>query len=181
MTIRHKNAWEMQNVFEIGVKLFRLWSKFTGKYTNQFRRSAVSVHSTDAFRHATELMGTAMWSFCQHTQFYFGERRCCLDSVVEKVIMQMQKKTQRHTRSLAAQFIDFLHALEYQHINYTLEWYLQRCFYPRIRNFRKKFWNAVRDYFKEMFALIRKQHIIFRKLVRKIFYKITLVNATCFK
>jgi len=42
----------------------------------------------------------------------------CLDSVVEKVIMKMQKKTQWHTRS--AQFIDFLHALEYQHINDTL-------------------------------------------------------------
>jgi len=31
----------------------------------------------------------------------------CLDSVVEKAIMKMQKKTQRHTRGLAAQFIDF--------------------------------------------------------------------------
>jgi len=30
----------------------------------------------------------------------------CLVSVVEKVIMKMQKKTQRHTRGLAAQFID---------------------------------------------------------------------------
>jgi len=45
----------------------------------------------------------------------------CLDSVVEKAIMKMQKKAQRHTRGLAAQFIDFLHVLEYQHINYTLE------------------------------------------------------------
>jgi len=45
----------------------------------------------------------------------------CLDSIVEKAIMKMQKKTQRHTRGLAAQFINFLHALEYQHINYTLE------------------------------------------------------------
>jgi len=45
----------------------------------------------------------------------------CLDSVVEKVIMEMQKKTQGHTRSLAAQCIDLLHSLEYQHINYTLE------------------------------------------------------------
>jgi len=31
----------------------------------------------------------------------------CLDSVVEKSIMKMQKKTQRHTKGLAAQFIDF--------------------------------------------------------------------------
>jgi len=44
-----------------------------------------------------------------------------LDSVVEKAIMKMQKKTQRHTRGLAARFIDFLHASEYQHIKYTLE------------------------------------------------------------
>jgi len=45
----------------------------------------------------------------------------CLDSVVEKAIMKMQKKTQRSTRGLAAQLIGFLYALEYQHINYTLE------------------------------------------------------------
>jgi len=44
----------------------------------------------------------------------------CLNSVVEKAIMKMQKKTQWHTRGLAREFIDFLHALEYQHINYTL-------------------------------------------------------------
>jgi len=38
----------------------------------------------------------------------------CLDSDVETAIMKMQKKTQRHTRGLAAQFIDFLHSIEYQ-------------------------------------------------------------------
>jgi len=27
------------------------------------------VHSTDAFRHATEMVGTEIWSFCQHAQF----------------------------------------------------------------------------------------------------------------
>jgi len=35
----------------------------------------MSVHLTDAFRHATELVGTEIWSFCQHAQFYFAERR----------------------------------------------------------------------------------------------------------
>jgi len=35
----------------------------------------MSVHSTDAFRHATELVGTEIWSFCQHAQFYFAEMR----------------------------------------------------------------------------------------------------------
>jgi len=45
----------------------------------------------------------------------------CLDLVVEKAIMKMQKKTQRHMRGLATQLIDFLHALEYQHINCRLE------------------------------------------------------------
>jgi len=34
------------------------------------------------------------------------------------------------------------------------------------------FENAVRDYFKKMFALIRKQHIVFRKLVRNFFVKL---------
>jgi len=32
-----------------------------------------------------------------------------------------------------------------------------------------------------MFALIRKQHIIFRNLVRKFFCKIALAKATCFQ
>jgi len=31
----------------------------------------------------------------------------CLDSVAEKAIMKMQKKTQWHTRGLAAQFIEY--------------------------------------------------------------------------
>jgi len=31
----------------------------------------------------------------------------CLGSVVEKAIMKIQKKTQRHTGVLSAQFIDF--------------------------------------------------------------------------
>jgi len=35
----------------------------------------MSVHSTDVFRHATELVGTEIRSFCQHAQFYFAERR----------------------------------------------------------------------------------------------------------
>jgi len=46
--------------------------------------------------------------------------------------------------------------------------------------FAKSFENAVRDYFKKMFVLIRKQHINFRKLVRKFFCKIALANTTCF-
>jgi len=45
----------------------------------------------------------------------------CFDSVIEKAIMKMQKKSQWHTGGLAAQFIGVLHASEYQHINYTLE------------------------------------------------------------
>jgi len=49
--------------------------------------------------------------------FTLQKREGCLDSVVEKAIMKMQKKTQRHTRGLVAQLIDFLHSIEYQHIN----------------------------------------------------------------
>jgi len=120
--------------------------------------------------------------FVSMPNFTLQKREGCLDSVVEKAIMKMQKKTQRHTRGLVAQFIDFLHALEYQHINYTLEWYLLHCFYPRIRIFRKKFLKRRERLFqKKTFSLIRKQHIIFQKLVRKFFCKITLANATCFQ
>jgi len=91
-----------------------------------------------------------------------------------------KKKTQRDTRGLAAQFINFSLALEYQ-LAHTLEWYtLPRCFYARIRNFRKKFWKWRERLFQKMFALIRKQHTNFRKLVRKNFCKIALANATCF-
>ena len=39
----------------------------------------------------------------------------------------------------------------------------------------------MRDYFKKMFAPIRKQHIIFGNLVRNFFCKITQANATCFQ
>ena len=59
--------------------------------------------------------------FVSMPNFTLQKGEGCLDSVVEKAIMKMQKKTQRHTRGIAAQFIDFLHALEYQHINYRLE------------------------------------------------------------
>jgi len=39
--------------------------------------------------------------------FTLQKEEGCLDSVVEKAIMKMQKKTQRHTRGLSTQFIDF--------------------------------------------------------------------------
>jgi len=80
----------------------------------------MSVHSTDAFRHATD-------SWVQRYEVSVSmpnvtlQKEGCLDSIVEKAITKMQKKTQRHTRGLAAQFIDFLHALEYQQMTYTLE------------------------------------------------------------
>jgi len=75
------------------------------------------VHSPDAVRHATELVGTEIWSFVSMPNFTLHKGEGYLDSVVEKAIMKRQKKIQRHTRGLAPQFIDFLHALEYQHIN----------------------------------------------------------------
>jgi len=65
------------------------------------------VHSTDAFRHATQLAGTEIWSFCQHAQFDLQKEECCFYSVVEKNIVKLQKKTEWHTRGLDAQFIDF--------------------------------------------------------------------------
>jgi len=54
---------------------YRANSPSNDKNTNRLRRSAMSVHSTGAFRHATELVGTETQSFCQHAQFYFAERR----------------------------------------------------------------------------------------------------------
>jgi len=57
---------------------YRANSPSNDKNTNRFRRSAMSVHSTDSFRHATELVGTEIRSFCQHAQFYFAERRVLL-------------------------------------------------------------------------------------------------------
>jgi len=59
--------------------------------------------------------------FVSMPNFTLQKGEGCLDLVVEKAIMKMQKKTKRHMRGLAAQFIDFLHALEYLHISYTLE------------------------------------------------------------
>ena len=114
---------------------------------------------------------------------YFTLRKVegCLDSIVEKAIMKMQEKTQRHTRDLAAQFIDFLQALEYQHINYTLEWYLLRCFYPRIRNFRKKFRKRRERLFQNNFCPDTKIAHYFSKTRQKYFRKITLSNATGFQ
>jgi len=42
-------------------------------------------------------------------------------------------------------------------------------------------WKRRERLFQKMFAPIRKQHIAFRKLVRKKFNKIALANATCFQ
>ena len=50
--------------------------------------------------------------FVSMPNFTLHKGEGCLYSIVEKAIMKMQKKTQRHTRGLAAQFIDFLHALQ---------------------------------------------------------------------
>ena len=87
--------------------------------------------------------------------------------------MKMQKKTQRHTTGLATQFIDFLHALEYHHINYTLEWYLLRCFYPRIGNFRKKFWKRRERLFQKYVCPDTKTAYYFSKTrQKKIFVKL---------
>ena len=81
--------------------------------------------------------------------------------------MKMQKKTQPHTRGLTAQFIDFLHTLEYQHINYTLEWYVLRRFYPKIRNFRKNIWKRRERLFQK--NVCPDNSILFSKTRKKKF------------
>jgi len=68
----------------------------------------MSVHSTNAFRHAAELVGTEIRSFYHSVpNFSLQKEEGCLYSVVEKAIVKMPKKTQIHTGGLAAQFIDF--------------------------------------------------------------------------
>jgi len=51
--------------------------------------------------------------FVSMRNFTLQKGEGCLDSVVEKAIMKMQKKIQRLTRGLAAQFINFLRVLKY--------------------------------------------------------------------
>jgi len=106
--------------------------------------------------------------FVSMPNFTLQKREGCLNSVVEKAIMKMQKKTERHTRGLAAQFIDFLDALKYQHINQTLEWYLLFCFYPRIGNFRKKFWKRSEKLFQKNIYRDKKAAYYFLKASLKI-------------
>jgi len=91
------------------------------KNTNRFRRSAMSVLSTDVFAMRQNWWVQRYGVFVSMPNFTWEKGEGCLNSVVARAIMKMQKKTQPHTRGLTAQFIDFLHTLEYQHINYTLE------------------------------------------------------------
>ena len=140
----------------------------------------MSVHSTDAFGHTTELVGTEIWRFCQHVQFYFAERRGLYGFSCWKCHHENAEENSAAYERLSRAVYRFLHALEYQNINYRLEWYLLCCFYSRIGNFCKTFWKRRERLFQKMFASIRKQHIEFRKLVRKKLNKIALANATCF-
>jgi len=60
--------------------------------------------------------------FCQHAQFYFAERRglswfSCWKSHHEDA----EKNSTAYERLIHAVY-RFLHVLQYQHINYTLEW-----------------------------------------------------------
>jgi len=143
MTIRHKNAWEMQCFWNHECKILSV--------VEQIHRLMAKI-PTDLYKALCQFIRQMLFAMRQNwwvqryrafvsmPNFTLQKGKGCLDSVVEKAIMNMLKKTQRHTRGLAAQFIDFLHALKYQHNNYTLEWYLLCCFYIRISNFRKKFW-----------------------------------------
>jgi len=138
----------------------------------------MSLHSTDAFRHATELVGTEIWSFCQ--QFYFAERRELSWSSCWKSHHENAEENSTAYERLTAVY-RFLHALKYQHINYTLERYLLRCFYPRIRNFRKKFWKRRERLFQKNVCPDTKAAYYFSKTRQKNFCKIALANATCFQ
>jgi len=58
----------------------------------------MSVHSTDGFRHATELVAQRYRIFVSMPNFTLQKVEGGLDLVVEIAIMKMQKKAQRHTR-----------------------------------------------------------------------------------
>jgi len=81
MTIGHKNACEMQSVFEISVNFFgyRANSPSDDKNTNRFRRSAMSVHSTVAFHQYDRIGGykdrSAQFYFAEVCPIFFAERR----------------------------------------------------------------------------------------------------------
>ena len=132
----------------------------------------MSVHSTDAFRHATELLGTETWRFCQHAQFYFGERRGLSWFSCWKSHHANAEENSAAYERLSRAVCCFLHALEYQNINSRLEWYLLRCFYSWIRNFCKKFWkrrfeNDVRDYFKKCLPRYENSTLLFENSSEK--------------
>ena len=108
----------------------------------------------------------------------------CRVPVVEKFIMKMQvaktrgelngiREAYRHSSSIFAPLRITTYQLQTRMI--------LGCFSFRIRNWRKKFSKRRERLLQKKFALIRSQHIDFRKRIRNLFCKITLVNATCFQ
>ena len=93
---------------------------------------------THLCRHATELVSTETWSFCQHSQCYFAERRGLSWFSCWKSHHENAEENSTAYERLSRAVYRFLHVLEYQHINYTLEWYLLRCFYPLDKKFSQK-------------------------------------------
>ena len=140
MSIWHKNAWGMQcfwNQFKI-LSVIQQIHRLTTKIPIDLYEALCQFIRQMLFAMRQNWWVQRNGVFVRMPNFTLQKGEGCLDSVVEKAIRKMQKKTQRHTRGLTAQFIDFLHALEYQHINYTLEWYLLRCCYPLDKKFSQK-------------------------------------------
>ena len=151
MTIRHKNAWERRcfwnqcKILSVIEQIHHLTTKIPTdldealQYISSFDRCCSPCDRIDGYRDM-EFLSACPILLC---------RKETAVLVVEKAIMKMQKKTQRHTKGLTTQFIDFLYALEHQYINYTLKWYLLRCFYPGVRIFPNKFWKRCERLFQE--------------------------------
>jgi len=120
-------------------------------------------------RYATELVGTEIWSFCQHAQFYFAERRGLSWFNCWKSHHENAEENSTACKRLNRAVYRFLHVLEYQHINYTLEWYLLHCFYPLDKTFSQKVLKTPWEIISKKFCPDTKTAYYFWKTRQKIF------------
>ena len=77
MTIRHKNAWEIQcflNQCKI-ISIIEQNHRLTTKMPTDLDEALCQLIRQRLFAMRQNWWVTEIWSFCQHAQFYFGERR----------------------------------------------------------------------------------------------------------
>ena len=171
MTIRHENAWEMQCFLKQckSILFYKANSPSSDKNTNRFRWSTMSVHSADAFRHATEWVGAEIQRFFSACPIlHCRKERVVLILLLKNRHENSEENSTAYWMLSFAVFFTFLHSLEY--INYILEWYLLRCFYSRIRNFHKKFWKRRERSFQKNVFPDTKTAYYFSKTRQKYFW-----------